>query len=92
MPRSPTGSRETGISKATTTLGVDDFMFLQGIEAGIDRALERHRPGESFVYGIHQELSEPIASALCARYRAVGWSDVRVRQGETGAHTIVLIP
>lgn len=58
----------------------------------MDRALEGHREGESFVYGIHQELPAPVAEALRTRYRAAGWREVRVNQGETGAHTLVLIP
>lgn len=44
------------------------------------------------MYGIHQELPEPVAGALVERYRAAGWSDVRLRRGETGAYTLVLIP
>lgn len=71
---------------------MDDFAFLRGLEAAIDRALEGHRPGESFVYGIHQELSDDVAGALEARYRAAGWREVRIRPGETGAHILVLVP
>jgi hypothetical protein len=44
------------------------------------------------VYGIHQELSRPIAEALEVRYRAAGWREVRLNRGETGAHTLVLVP
>lgn len=44
------------------------------------------------MYGIHQELPEEVAGALEVRYRAAGWSEVRIRRGETGAHTLVLVP
>lgn len=92
MVRPPKNSRQTGVSGAKTALGADDFAFLLGLEAAIDRALDGHRPGESFVYGIHQEISAPVVEALQARYEGAGWSEVRVRRGETGAHTVVLIP
>lgn len=92
MPRPPTGSGRTGVDGAAVALTVDDFAFLRGLEAAIDRALVNHREGESFVYGIHQELSRPVAEALEVRYRAAGWREVRVKRGETGAQTLVLVP
>lgn len=92
MPRSPNGSRPTNASAVKTTLAAGDFAFLLGLEAAIDGALDGHRPGESFVYGIHQEMPAGVAEALEARYRAAGWSEARVKPGETGAHVVVLVP
>jgi hypothetical protein len=92
MPRSPNGSRSTDVTAVTTTLAASDFAFLLGVEAAIDRALDGHRPGESFVYGIHQEMPAGVAEALEARYRAAGWAEARVKRGETGAHLVVLVP
>jgi hypothetical protein len=92
MPRPPSGSGPTGVTGAVTTLTADDFAFLRGIEAAIDRALEGHRAGETFVYGIHQEMPVDVPRALADRYRSAGWSEVTVKPGETGGHTVVMIP
>lgn len=92
MARGPSGSRSTDVSGVVTTLSASDFAFLSGIEAAIDRALENHRAGETFVYGVHQEMPAGVPEALAARYRAAGWSNATVKKGETGAHNIVLNP
>lgn len=92
MARGPSGTRSTDAAGVVTTLSATDFAFLSGIEAAIDRALENHRAGDTFVYGIHQEMPAGVPEALAARYRAAGWGDATVKQSETGAYMVVLNP
>lgn len=66
--------------------------FVRGLEGTIDRALERHPRGETFLYGIHQELDAATGALLVERYRAAGWSEVHLREGLTGAFNLILIP
>ena len=73
-------------------LDAEQIAFLRGLEGIIDRALGGHRPGESFVYGIYQELDPPVVEFLVRRYRTAGWAEVKVNAGMTGAHMLVLIP
>jgi hypothetical protein len=73
-------------------LGVEDLAFVRGLEGVIDRALRGVRPGERFVYGIHQELAPQIAECVVRRYLAAGWSEAVVLPGATGAATLVLAP
>jgi hypothetical protein len=63
-----------------------------GLERIIDRSLQRHRPGERFVYGIHQSLSPRLIATLESRYRAAGWREATVREGATGAFVLILAP
>ena len=70
----------------------EERAFLQGLEGVIDRALRGVRPGERFVYGIHQELAPRIAACLLRRYREAGWAEAEMLPGETGAATLVLSP
>lgn len=90
MARGPDGSVAGSVDCAD--LSAEDRAFVLGLEGTIDRALQRLRPGERFVYGIHQELPDPIARCLIARYRAAGWTDVQVLPGATGAAMLVLAP
>jgi hypothetical protein len=73
-------------------LGADERAFVQGLEGVIDRALRGIRPGERFVYGIHQALEPRIADCLLRRYREAGWADAEILPGATGAATLVLAP
>ena len=68
----------------------DDLALADGLAAVIDRALARHPAGETFVYGIHQELSPAALEHLRARYLEAGWREVALREGATGAHLLVL--
>lgn len=63
-----------------------------GLAAVIDRALVRHPAGETFVYGIHQEIAPAVVEHLRSRYLATGWRRVTLRQGATGAYMLVLTP
>ena len=73
-------------------LGADESAFVQGLEGVIDRALRGVRPGERFVYGIHQELEPRIAECLLRRYREAGWAEAEILPGATGAATLILAP
>ena len=68
----------------------DDIALADGLAAVIDRALLRHPAGETFVYGIHQELSPTALDHLRQRYTAAGWREVNLRTGATGSHLLVL--
>lgn len=72
--------------------GGEAAAFVRGLEGTIDRALLRHPRGETFLYGIHQELDPRMAALLVERYRAAGWSAVELREGLTGAYNLILIP
>ena len=67
-----------------------DPSFADGLAAVIDRALARHPAGETFVYGIHQELSPEALDRLRERYQADGWREVSLRAGATGSYLLVL--
>lgn len=69
-----------------------DVTLAAGLAAVIDRALERHPPNETFVYGIHQGLSEGVAECLREHYVAAGWTGVSLREGASGAYLLVLRP
>jgi hypothetical protein len=73
-------------------LSAEEAAFVQGLEGVIDRALRGVRPGERFVYGIHQELPAPIAACVVRRYLAAGWAEATILPGATGAATLVLAP
>jgi hypothetical protein len=73
-------------------LSAEDAAFVQGLEGVIDRALRGVRPGERFVYGIHQELAPAIAECVVRRYLAAGWAEATILPGATGAATLVLAP
>jgi hypothetical protein len=68
----------------------EDLSLADGLAAVIDRALARHPAGETFVYGIHQELSPSALERLRERYLAAGWGDVSLREGATGSYLLVL--
>lgn len=93
MAIGPDGTRlDAPCPEDLSGLGEEQLGFLRGLEGIIDRALERHRPGESFVYGIYQELDPPVADFLVRRYRAAGWGEVKLKPGLTGAPSLVLVP
>lgn len=66
--------------------------FLRGLEGIIDRALRNHPPGDTFVYGIHQDIAAEQLEPLLERYRAAGWGEAKLRPGLTGAVLLVLVP
>jgi hypothetical protein len=87
------GPGGTGAASAPCEeLSAEEAAFVQGLEGVIDRALRGVRPGERFVYGIHQELAAPIARCVERRYLEAGWAEARVLPGATGAATLVLAP
>lgn len=90
MARGPDGTLHDPPAPAKP--GDDDLAFATGLEKIIDRAMARLAPGERFVYGIHQALPAGVADHLVRRYRAAGWSEVRLKAGETGAYLLVLEP
>ena len=93
MARAPDGSSlEDPRPDDLAGLNEEQVGFLRGLEGIVDRALERHRRGESFVYGIHQELDPPVMEFLVRRYRAAGWAEVVLKPGMTGAFSLVLVP
>ncbi len=73
-------------------LSAEEAAFAQGLEGIIDRALRGVRPGERFVYGIHQALPERISECVVRRYLAAGWAEAIILPGATGAATLVLAP
>ena len=73
-------------------LDAEESAFVRGLEGVIDRALRGLRPGERFVYGIHQGLAPRIADCLLRRYRDAGWAEAEMLPGATGAATLVLSP
>ena len=75
-----------------TTLPPPEDGFVRGLEGTIDRALLRHPRGETFLYGILQELDPRAAALLVERYRVAGWGEVALREGLTGAYNLLLIP
>ena len=90
MARSPSG--EVLSFGPCANLAEDHSGFVDGLEGVVDRALQNHRPGERFLFGIHQALPADVERCLIDRYRAAGWGDVRVVPGATGAATLVLAP
>jgi hypothetical protein len=54
--------------------------------------LERHPHGDTFLYGIHQELSPEMTEAIVRRYRDAGWSHAVLRAGTAGAQLLILRP
>lgn len=93
MARGPGGTiHGQELDTAPTSLGEDELRLASGLEKIIDRAMDSHRWGDPFVYGIHQELTPGIAELIARRYRAAGWSEAAVREGETGAYVLVLHP
>jgi hypothetical protein len=73
-------------------LSADEQAFLSGLEGVLDRAIAKLRPGERFVFGVHQELPPAVAECLVRRYREAGWAEVELIPGETGAYTLLLEP
>ena len=67
-------------------------MAVPGLCGVIDRALERHPRGETFVYGIHQKVAPGVLESLKRHYVGSGWSSVALREGATGSHLLVLAP
>lgn len=63
-----------------------------GLGGVIDRVLERHPPGETFVYGIHQHVGAGVLARLRQRYLDAGWREVEAREGATGGHLLILRP
>ena len=70
----------------------EETALAKGLAAVIDRALARHPPNETFVYGIHQELAPGVAAGLREHYVAAGWTGVSLREGASGAYLLVLRP
>jgi hypothetical protein len=69
-----------------------EFELTLGLEKIIDRMMDSHRRGDSFVYGIHQALSPRMIESLARRYHEAGWGDAWIREGATGAYMLVLHP
>jgi hypothetical protein len=90
MAVGPAGSGSA--AEPCVELSAEETAFVLGLEGVIDRALRGVRPGERFVYGIHQELAAPIAGCIVRRYLAAGWAEARILPGATGAATLVLVP
>ncbi|HEX6926565.1 MAG TPA: hypothetical protein VF167_14180 [Longimicrobiaceae bacterium] len=78
--------------RSRATPSPDDVRLADGLAGVIDRALERHPPGETFVYGIHQHLSPGALERLRQHYLEVGWREVVLREGATGTHLLILTP
>ena len=70
----------------------ENAALADGLAGVIDRALARHPPGETFVYGIHQHVGPAVFERLRQRYLAAGWAGVTIREGATGAHLLILTP
>lgn len=70
----------------------EDITLADGLAGVIDRALERHPAGETFVYGIHQHVGPGVLESLREHYLSAGWRGVTLREGATGAHLLVLTP
>lgn len=70
----------------------EDVALADGLAGVIDRVLERHPAGETFVYGIHQQVGSGTLARLRERYLAAGWGRVEVREGATGGHLLILSP
>lgn len=68
----------------------EDAALADGLAAVIDQMLERHPPGETFLYGIHQSISPGMLTHLRRHFQKAGWEYVNVRKGATGAHLLVL--
>lgn len=66
--------------------------FVRGLEGIIDRALQAHPRGDTFVYGIYQEMDPAVAELLTRRYLGAGWSEARLKPTLTGAATLILVP
>ena len=79
-------------SEPIRSLDGEDAALAEGLAGVIDRALERHPPGETFVYGIHQHVAPAVFERLRRRYLAAGWAGVTVREGATGGHLLILTP
>lgn len=72
--------------------GGEEAVLAAGLAGVIDRALTRHPRGDTFVYGIHQEISPAVVERLRQRYVSSGWSRVTLRAGATGAYMLILTP
>lgn len=70
----------------------EEAALANGLAGVIDRALARHPPDETFVYGIHQQVAAGVLERLRQHYAAAGWSRVTLREGATGAYLLVLTP
>lgn len=70
----------------------EEMVLADGLAGVIDRSLERHPPGEIFVYGIHQHVGPGVLERLRERYQAAGWGKVTLREGATGTHLLILTP
>ena len=81
----PADSEGLGLSSELTG-------FLEGMEGVIDRALRTQPPGETFVYGVHQDVEAAVLEVLVRRYREAGWSEARIKPVLTGAFTLILVP
>jgi hypothetical protein len=90
MARGPDGS--AAASAPCEALTPEEAGFLQGLEGVIDRALQGARPGERFVYGIHDQLAPRIAECVVRRYLSAGWSEARILPGATGSAMLLLAP
>ena len=83
MAIGPAGS--DGVPARCGELDAEEAAFVQGLEGVIDRALRGVRPGERFVYGIHQALEPRVADCLLRRYREAGWAEAEIIPGATGS-------
>lgn len=92
MVTGPGGEQLPRSGEPEPELSGEDADFARGLESIIDRALKRHPAGDRFVYGIHQELNPSVAEHIRRRYRAVGWSEVTIKPGATGAYLLILTP
>ena len=82
----------TAAATPCAELSAEESAFLQGLEGVIDRAMRGLRPGERFVYGIHEALAPRLVDCVLRRYREAGWAEAEMLPGATGAATLVLSP
>ena len=93
MARGPDAvSRTADLDPEAGGLNRMEHELAYGLEKIIDRAMDSHRWGDAFVYGIHQALSPRMMEVIRRRYREAGWSEVSLREGATGAYMLVLHP
>lgn len=91
MARGPDGSTfPDEISCEAEGFNRMEFELTVGLEQVIDGAIRDYRGTGPFAYGVQQALSPKMKDVLARRYRAAGWSDVRISGGATGASVFVL--
>ena len=92
MARGPDGTTQLPPLDERAGLNPAELGFTHALERIVDRAMHTLRPGQPFVYGIHQSLSPGMIAVLEQRYREAGWGDVSLEASGTGAYMLVLRP